>query len=116
MNGYSMDAAKEALLAGVNDLEAGDTFNIIQFDSEASAMFSDAVDVDGKSRTRAYRYINSLTADGGTNMQAALDLALTGKTAPGQRVRQVIFITDGSVGNETALFDQIRNDLGKPWV
>ena len=112
MNGYSMDAAKEALLAGVNDLEAGDTFNIIQFDSEASAMFSDAVDVDVKSRTRAYRYINSLTADGGTNMQAALDLALTGKTSPGQRVRQVIFITDGSVGNETALFDQIRNDLG----
>ena len=112
MNGYSMDAAKEALLAGVNDLESGDTFNIIQFDSEASAMFSDAVDVDVKSRTRAYRYINSLTADGGTNMQAALDLALTGKTSPGQRVRQVIFITDGSVGNETALFDQIRNDLG----
>jgi len=112
MNGYSMDAAKEALLAGVNDLESGDTFNIIQFDSEASAMFSDAVDVDVKSRTRAYRYINSLTADGGTNMQAALDLALTGKTSPDQRVRQVIFITDGSVGNETALFDQIRNDLG----
>ena len=112
MNGDSMDAAKEAILAGVNDLESGDTFNIIQFDSEASAMFSDAVDVDVKSRTRAYRYINSLTADGGTNMQAALDLALTGKTSPGQRVRQVIFITDGSVGNETALFDQIRNDLG----
>ncbi len=112
MNGDSMDAAKEALLAGVNDLEAGDTFNIIQFDSESSAMFSDAVEVDVKSRTRAYRYINSLTADGGTNMQAALDLALTGKTSPGQRVRQVIFITDGSVGNETVLFDQIRNDLG----
>jgi len=112
MNGYSMDAAKEALLAGINGLETGDSFNIIQFDSDASAMFSDAVEVDVKSRTQAYRYINSLTADGGTNMEAALDLALPGSASRSHRVRQVIFITDGSVGNEKALFDQIRSHLG----
>jgi Ca-activated chloride channel family protein len=75
-------------------------------------MFSDAVEVDVKSRTQAYRYINGLTADGGTNMQAALNLALNGAASRSQRVRQVIFITDGSVGNETTLFDQIRNNLG----
>jgi Ca-activated chloride channel family protein len=112
MNGTSMDAAKEALLAGINGLEPGDSFNIVQFDSDASAMFSDAVEVDVKSRTQAYRYINGLTADGGTNMQAALNLALNGAASRSQRVRQVIFITDGSVGNETTLFDQIRHNLG----
>jgi len=70
------------------------------------------VEVGVKSRTQAYRYINSLTADGGTNMEAALDLALPGGTSRSHRVRQVIFITDGSVGNEKALFDQIRSHLG----
>jgi len=45
-------------------------------------------------------------------MLSALKLALR-NTASGERVRQVVFITDGAVGNESALFDYIRLSLGK---
>ena len=45
-------------------------------------------------------------------MLSALKLALR-NSASGERVRQVVFMTDGAVGNESALFDYIRRHLGK---
>jgi len=44
-------------------------------------------------------------------MAAALHLALDGRDAT-ERVRQVIFLTDGAVGNEEELFTLIRGRLG----
>ena len=59
--------------------------------------------------------IASLQADGGTEMAQALTLALpvTGNAEEEQTwMRQVVFITDGSVGNEEALFSLIQQRLG----
>jgi Ca-activated chloride channel family protein len=44
-------------------------------------------------------------------MRGALQRALDGTEYPG-RLRQVIFLTDGAVGNEAALFEIIRERLG----
>jgi Ca-activated chloride channel family protein len=44
-------------------------------------------------------------------MALALNLALNGRENPG-RVRQVIFLTDGAVGNEDGLFRLIKDKLG----
>jgi Ca-activated chloride channel family protein len=44
-------------------------------------------------------------------MALALDLALNGSES-GDRVRQVVFLTDGQVGNEEELFRLIRAKLG----
>ena len=45
-------------------------------------------------------------------MAPALNAALNGQDV-GQYVRQVIFLTDGSVGNEPALFDLIKQHVGQ---
>jgi Ca-activated chloride channel family protein len=50
-------------------------------------------------------------ADGGTEMRRALETALVGSDDP-RLVRQVVFLTDGSVGNEGELFGVIRQRLG----
>ncbi|HEX9648539.1 MAG TPA: marine proteobacterial sortase target protein, partial [Alphaproteobacteria bacterium] len=50
-------------------------------------------------------------ADGGTEMAPALARALTGAPPQG-KLRQVVFLTDGAVGNETELFAIIDDDLG----
>jgi Ca-activated chloride channel family protein len=44
-------------------------------------------------------------------MLKAIQLALPGQSKPGS-VRQVVFITDGQVGNEQELFSYIRHNLG----
>jgi len=56
-------------------------------------------------------FINQLKADGGTEISKALELALDGKQRH-ERIRQVVFLTDGSVSNEQELFALIKKKLG----
>jgi Ca-activated chloride channel family protein len=59
----------------------------------------------------AARWVAALRANGGTEMLPALERALDGGERP-DRLRQVIFLTDGAVGNEERLFAVIRERLG----
>ena len=110
MGGTSIRQAKQALQLALTRLNPGDYFNIIEFNSATSQLFGQAVAWSESSLKQAQSFIQNLRAGGGTEMAAALRVALTGKEVP-ERVRQVIFLTDGSVGNETALFDLITHRL-----
>ncbi|MEX2474630.1 marine proteobacterial sortase target protein [Marinobacter sp.] len=115
MAGQSIGQARASLLRGLDTLSPDDRFNIIQFNSQTQSLFMQAVPASGHNLVRARRYVEGLDANGGTEMAPALDAALSQKRQQehaGQHVRQVVFITDGAVGNETALFDQIRRQLG----
>lgn len=115
MAGTSIEQARAALLAGLDTLAPGDRFNVIQFSSSTRRLFPAPVAASPGNRDRARRYVSRLHADGGTEMAPALAAALAGEgdtDASAERVRQVVFITDGAVGNEDALFAQIRRQLG----
>lgn len=117
MAGESIRQAREALMAGLDTLKAGDRFNIIQFNSVTSALFEAARPVTTDSLRAARQYAANLAADGGTEMAPALDRALRlqrgSEDDSTPQVRQVLFMTDGAVGNERALFGQIRDQLGR---
>jgi Ca-activated chloride channel family protein len=62
---------------------------------------------------RARSFVSGLQASGGTEMVPAMQAALTDSgSADGTHVRQVVFLTDGAVGNEEQLFAIIRRSLG----
>jgi Ca-activated chloride channel family protein len=111
MHGASILQAKEALELAVLRLGPRDRFNVIEFNSGASTLFTDARAATAENLALATRWIRALKAQGGTEMAAALRLALNGRASP-DRVRQVIFLTDGAVGNEEALFRLIAERLG----
>ncbi len=111
MAGVSMLQAKQGLRTALGYLSPADRFNIVDFDSAAKAMFSEPVPASKSNLSRAGRFISSLVADGGTNMDAALTLAFKQRREEGY-LRQIVFITDGSVGNEEALFRLIQSRLG----
>lgn len=111
MSGESIAQARDALALAVRRLQAGDRFNLIEFNSTAHALFDAAVPADEAHLARAVRWVERLKADGGTEMAAALKLALDGSRQAG-RMRQVVFLTDGAVGNEAALFELIAQRLG----
>lgn len=112
MQGESMQQARESLLMALGTLIPEDRFNIIQFNSTAETLFTQPTRASDAAMVRADEYISSLQADGGTNMAPALNLALSGNP-PAQYVRQVVFITDGAIGNEVQLFQQIEAELGE---
>ena len=115
MAGASIGQARSALLAGLDTLAPGDRFNVIQFSDRTRHLFSAPVMASPANLDRARHYVRQLEADGGTEMAPALAAALATADTSGSadtRVRQVVFITDGAVGNEAALFGQIRRQLG----
>ncbi len=111
MGGPSIRQARDALNLALDRLHRQDRFNVIQFNSVTEALFQHAQPADAEHIDSAHRYVDRLYATGGTEMAGALKAALDGSEQSG-RLRQVIFLTDGSVGNEAQLFDLIRRRLG----
>jgi len=111
MEGESIQQARKALLLAIDRLKSGERFNVIQFNSVTSRLFAEARTATPEARGAAREYVSRLVATGGTEMAGALEIALTSSDDP-RRVRQVVFLTDGSVGNEDGLFGLIRQRLG----
>jgi Ca-activated chloride channel homolog len=111
MYGTSISQAKEALELAIDRLSPGDRFNVVEFNSYARALFPDARPATRDNRALARGWVRGLRAQGGTEMAKALALALNGRADPA-RVRQVVFLTDGQVGNEDELFRIISGKLG----
>jgi Ca-activated chloride channel family protein len=114
MAGESIMQAKQALLMAITQLSQNDHFNIIEFNSHAQKMWLNAQQADATNKHEALEFVRGLSADGGTEMAEALSMALAAQNSQGQStfLRQVIFITDGSVTNEEALMQLIRQNLG----
>ena len=111
MGGESIRQAKASLVKALHSLRAGDRFNVIEFNSFTHTLFKHSVPASPQHVAEALDYVRNLQASGGTEMSSALTAGFSGAVYPGY-LRQVIFMTDGSVGNEAALFDQIQQELG----
>jgi Ca-activated chloride channel family protein len=111
MHGTSLEQAKRALIVALDGLRSGDRFNVIQFNTATSTLFGDSLAATTNNVAIAKRYVAALEASGGTEMRPALQQALATPTIE-SHLRQIIFITDGSVGNEDELFTLIERRLG----
>lgn len=110
MEGVSIAQAREAMLLALDRLREGDRFNVIEFNSVTRALFSVPMPVDGATLERARAFVRGLAARGGTEMKPALEAAF----APPRRdalMRQIVFMTDGAVGNENELLALIARKL-----
>lgn len=117
MSGASIRQARQALLDALDRLPADDTFNLVAFNDSARRLFEQAVPAVEPHLTTARRYVKGLSAGGGTEMLGALRLAVAEGEAARPiseegRVRQILFITDGSVSNEDQIFAYLHRQLG----
>lgn len=116
MAGASIRQAKSSALAALDRLTPEDKINVITFSSSTRTLFPAARQASTSTIAQARRFVSQLQANGGTEMLPALLFAL--ETSPGDTpaeeppLRQVVFITDGSVGNEEELFRAIDLKLG----
>lgn len=111
MDGVSIEQARQSLLYALDQLNPQDNFNVISFNSTTHTLFSSAVAATATNIDYAKRYVSGLQSGGGTEMLSALQAALRDEAQTGF-IRQVMFITDGAVGNEQALFATIHRKLG----
>ena len=113
MGGESIRAAKAGLQAGLDYLSPGDRFNLIEFNDQSTTLFSQPQEADQQHLQQARQWTSRLKAGGGTEMRSALQSAFSQDLDPGvQRLRQIVFITDGAVSNEAELMSMIHAQLG----
>ncbi len=112
MHGMALQQAKDALLFALSELDASNYFNVIDFDSSAKALFTASQPATPDNIGLALDFVDAFSSDGGTNMAPALQIAMQRENFKSGYLNQIIFMTDGSVGNEAEIFDQIAQDIG----
>jgi Ca-activated chloride channel family protein len=111
MEGVSITQARDAMLLALDRLREGDRFNVIEFNSVTRTLYGAPMPVSAATLAQARDFVNGLRARGGTEMKPALEAAFA---APKQDalMRQIVFMTDGAVGNEDELLALIARKLG----
>jgi len=112
MSGRSIEQARQAVRVALESLRPIDRINLARFADSAGSLFPTVRPATAETLEIAEAYVRELAAGGGTNIAAALDLALGEPAAPG-RLRQLVFLTDGAVSNEQQLFATIAGRLGE---
>ncbi|MCC7530291.1 MAG: VWA domain-containing protein [Candidatus Melainabacteria bacterium] len=111
-SGPPLDKAKETMRYIIEHMNKEDTFQIIAFSNDARPMFAKPQKVSAEMKQQALKFINHLTANGGTWMAPAVEAAC--KTpADSNRLRIVTFMTDGYVGNDMEILGMIKKLRGK---
>lgn len=113
MGGTSMEQAKASLLYALRRLQPNDRFNVIRFDDTMDVLFPASLPADAAHVSEATSFVSALQARGGTEMVPAMRAALTDKLGDINMVRQIVFLTDGAIGNEQQLFETITAMRGR---
>lgn len=113
MGGTSIEQAKASLLYALGRLQPNDRFNVIRFDDTMDVLFPTSLPADAAHVGEATSFVSALQARGGTEMVPAMRAALTDKLGDINMVRQIVFLTDGAIGNEQQLFETITAMRGR---
>jgi Ca-activated chloride channel family protein len=112
MSGIPLDASKRFIAKALHELGPRDTFNVIRFAGDNEVFSKDPLPNTADSVERAIAWVNSRQGGGGTEMLAALRAAFARPPDP-NRVRVVIFFTDGYIGNDPEILGEIGRVLGE---
>jgi len=111
MSGEPLRQSKLGLEMAIRRLKPTDMFNIVLFNDRYSSFARSPVLATKTERARAIRYVQKLQSDGGTDMYPALKFSLKNFRSKKSVLKQLIFLTDGAVTDESRLFSLINNHL-----
>ena len=111
MSGQPLAQSKAAVRQALSTLTSGDTFQIIQFSSNASQLGNKPLPATAENVQRALNWLSSLHGDGGTQMIEGIKAALDFPHDEG-RFRLVSFLTDGYIGNEQQILTTLHQKRG----
>jgi Ca-activated chloride channel homolog len=112
MSGAPMAKAKEAMRRSIAGMNPNDSFQIIRFSSSASKFSPRPIPNTPGNIQKALSYIDAMAGSGGTMMIEGIKAALDYPADPA-RLRIVLFMTDGYIGNETQILAAIEQKLNR---
>jgi len=111
MGGIPMEMSKRFAEQALRTLGPRDTFNLIRFAGNASVFSRKSRANDPAEVEQALKWIEQLEGEGGTEMLKGFRAAFAGPVDP-DRMRMVVFLTDGQIGDEQRILAAIKNVVG----
>lgn len=115
MDGEPIQASKAFMHRALETLRAGDYFRVIQFSSTPRELTAGPVPATPHNVARAQAYVRNLTADGGTEVAAALEHAFGVPQQP-DTLRIIVILSDGYIGNEADVLNTLARLRGEARV
>jgi Ca-activated chloride channel family protein len=113
MSGLPMETAKDAMRLALDNFRPNDDFQVIRFSQSASSLSRNPLPATAANIARGQGFIDRFHGSGGTEMLSGIRAALTMDSPDTtQRMRVVLFLTDGYIGNERDIFGEIQQHLG----
>ena len=109
MAGEKLDETKKAVIECLKQLDVGDKFNIIPFESEFEAMNIKSIEYNEENMQKATVYINSLKPLGGTEILNPIKFALYERDTD----KTILLFTDGQVGNENEIIKFVEDNINR---
>lgn len=103
--------SKELMRRFINGLNSDDTFTIINFANSVSYLSRTPLTNTEANRTAALRYIDQIQACGGTEMLGGIQAVMNVPATPAGRIRSLVILTDGYIGNETEILAKVQRQL-----
>jgi Ca-activated chloride channel homolog len=103
--------SQELMRRFINGLNPNDTFTIIDFANTATYLSSRPLANTTANRQKAIAYIDKLDANGGTELMNGIKAVMNFPAAPDGRVRSIVLITDGYIGNDNEVIAEVQKRL-----
>ncbi len=92
-------------------LHPQDTFNIVNFANTTQQLAKVSLENTPRHRKQALAYVDRLQAGGGTEMLRGFKTVLNLPQLDTERIRNIVLLTDGYIGNETQIFAEVQRSL-----
>ncbi|MGB3513629.1 MAG: VIT domain-containing protein, partial [Microcoleaceae cyanobacterium] len=102
---------QELMRRFIHGLNPNDTFTIIDFANTARKLSETPLANTPKNVAVAINYINRLNANGGTEMLNGIREVLNFPSPSAGRLRSIVMLTDGYIGNEKAVLAEVQDKL-----
>ncbi len=112
MAGAPLAKSVELVRRILGALRPDDTFQIVRFADAASSLGPRPIGNRPRNRELTLAWLDALAAGGGTEVTAGIDAALAVPHDPA-RLRLVVFLTDGYVGDEDRILARVRARMGE---
>ncbi|MEG4963593.1 MULTISPECIES: VIT domain-containing protein [unclassified Microcoleus] len=109
--GEPLAKSKELMRRFIQGLNPNDTFTIIDFANTAKALSTTPLANTAANRQSAINYIQNLQANGGTELLNGIQAVMNFPAAATGRLRSIVLITDGYIGNENEVLALVQRSL-----
>ncbi|HUW56709.1 MAG TPA: VIT domain-containing protein [Planctomycetota bacterium] len=111
MSGNPTAKVREAMLKLLKLTKRQDTFQVVTFANQSQKLFAKAVASTPENIDAALNFTQNIRGSGGTHMLEGIKMAINDPLDP-ERVRIVIMLTDGYIGNESEICEEVGRRCG----